>query len=275
MSGQPAKCMKCDKPATHKITKIVKGKVVDLFLCDEHAEQMSPYIKKDNQKNLVHLLHQFLEQQDKFLAEKGPVCPNCGLGYPSYRKTLILGCSDCYQAFDQLLENDLRQYHGVVTHYPDQEVEDFQPFESFPDAAAPLPKEETGEEPDLFSELLKKTAQHLKDRVPPEQAQDLKAIFEKVGMLFQSEILSVDFLKEKLQEAVNREDFDQAARLRDAVQTLEKTLPREETLCPNCNEPMQIMFGAQGLFMACPHFPDCAEIHLLESDEEEPEKEDE
>ncbi len=44
MSNEPH-CMKCDKSATHKITKIVKGQVHDIYLCDEHARSFTPYLQ--------------------------------------------------------------------------------------------------------------------------------------------------------------------------------------------------------------------------------------
>ena len=43
-------------------------------------------------------------------------CSTCGLPYDSYRSTLLLGCSDCYENFEKFLTADLRKFHGSTVH---------------------------------------------------------------------------------------------------------------------------------------------------------------
>jgi len=248
MSPEP-KCMKCDKPATHKITKIVKGKVYDLFLCDEHAETFSPYIKKAAPANLVEILHQILKQQEQLLTEKGPVCPNCGLAYGAYRKTLLLGCSDCYEAFGRLLVNDLRKMHGAVSHYAhaDDDEERFLPDE-FPDAAAAV---HDGEEAARVEEG---------EEEPPEKERKKE---DFLGIDEQGLILSLDKLRQQMDEAVKKEDFERAAKLRDSVRLFASVQPKETVLCEKCHSPMQVMHGPKGFFLACSSFPGCRNIKPL------------
>jgi protein arginine kinase activator len=122
MSAQ--KCQKCDRPATHKFTRIINGEVVDLFLCQEHAAQFSPLQLKAalSQVELTQLLAGLLktEQGQKADADDAASaalkCQTCGWSFRQYRQTMLLGCGDCYQAFEKHLKEDLRRYHGTIRH---------------------------------------------------------------------------------------------------------------------------------------------------------------
>ncbi len=206
------KCMKCGKPFVYKFTKIIKGQVHDILLCEEHAQQYSPYLqnKKVDQSKLVELLQHFLKQQEKMVGggpgavEKGdgPECSNCGLNYGAYRKTLLLGCSDCYDSFGRLLMNDLRKIHGAVSHGGEPA-----------DAPASPP---AAEETSLFSAFQDELAMS----VPPETSDspDLEVqehgLGEKDGLSREKAILKME---KELHEAIEREDFKLAANLRDSI----------------------------------------------------------
>ncbi len=53
-------------------------------------------------------------------------CPSCGLDYNDYRRTLMLGCPDCYESFSDLLEKDLTRFHRATRH---TDSEDHKPSE--------------------------------------------------------------------------------------------------------------------------------------------------
>ncbi len=203
MSNEPH-CLKCNKPATHKITKIIKGKVHDFFLCDEHAREFSPYLKakKIDQSKLVEILQHFLKQQEHMLSAgkgpnprpDGPVCSNCGLHFSAYKKTFLLGCSDCYTSFEELLIDDLRKIHGATCQDPDKE-----PFLKREASTPSVEPEPTRIEIELSLEVAQKPAV---EELPPKER-----------------IESVRF---ELEEAVRNEDFQLAARLRDKIRQLEQ-----------------------------------------------------
>ncbi len=182
--SETAKCMKCEKPATTKITKVTDyDKVMEILLCDEHAQEYRPYLRKVQPGNLVDLLQQLFKQEKVAKAitggktPGGPTCSNCGLTFSEYRKTLILGCSDCYSNFEKLLLPDLRRMHGATSHDPLYKI----PVEKYP--------------------------------LADEQHQ---------AMLPEEHAVSdnIDTLKQRLQEAILEENFDIAAKLRDEVKTL-------------------------------------------------------
>jgi protein arginine kinase activator len=118
------KCEKCDRPATHKFTRIINGEVVDLFFCQEHAAQFSPLQLKValTQMELTQLLAGLLKtEQGQKAAEPDPAspalkCQTCGWSFHQYRQTMLLGCSDCYHTFEKHLREDLRRYHGTTRH---------------------------------------------------------------------------------------------------------------------------------------------------------------
>jgi len=118
------KCEKCDRPATHKFTRIVEGHAIDFFFCQEHAAEFSPLQLKStlNAMELTQLLAGLLQSEqgkkaEAVEAEAGELkCHTCGQSFRQYRQTMLLGCSDCYQAFEKQLRDDLRRYHGTVRH---------------------------------------------------------------------------------------------------------------------------------------------------------------
>lgn len=173
-------CMKCGKPATTKITKLDNyNKVLEIFLCDEHAQAFRPYFRKAQPANLVEILQQFFKQDNLTEATGGkqpggPVCSSCGLPYSAYRKTLLLGCSDCYRHFERLLLPDMQRMHGATSNDPLYEVE----------------TEKAGAIVEMPPHA-QEAAQHA-----PSRLEDLRG---------------------QLEEAIAGEDFERAAQLRDAI----------------------------------------------------------
>jgi protein arginine kinase activator len=189
------KCSKCGQPATHKFTRIANGQIYDIFLCPQHAAEMSPYQK---QSNLSEILEGLLKHDLKIKvtmagagAPSGVRCQACGLPYEAYRKNFMLGCSECYASFRELLVQDLRKFHGGVRHVgrrpgggkvllPERE------------AAMPLPEAEAAP-PSTGSAL---------------SQQRVKAMLHE--------------LQHKLEQAIRNEDFEKAAQYRDLIKEVKQ-----------------------------------------------------
>jgi len=192
MANESQKCQQCSNPATHHVIKIIDGKAHSYLLCSVHAQSISPILKntlsKTQQVNLVSLIQHFINQQHATPAEEesegaaSPLCPNCHLRYAQYRKTLLLGCSDCYEAFEDLLIKDLRKFHGAIS----QGGDDSPPAEPENKAGAKGKKSPTFQIP--------KT--------------------EEAGLV------SLEHLQKELAAAIQGEDFEKAARLRDQIRAL-------------------------------------------------------
>lgn len=189
MANESQKCQQCSSPATHHVVKIIDGKAHSYLLCAEHAQSISPILKntlsKTQQVNLVSLIQHFINQQHATPAEgeseatQSPLCPNCHLRYAQYKKTLLLGCSDCYEAFESLLTKDLRKFHGAISQDGD-------------DSRAMEPEQKPG--------LKAKKSQT--PQIP-------KA--EMAGLI------SLEHLQKELATAIKSEDFEKAAHLRDQI----------------------------------------------------------
>jgi len=113
-------CDNCKKrEATIRISKLVKGKVNDMWLCNSCAARRSPYHKPNSlyvEKLLEVLLQKEGDEGARRADDEERQCPTCGLPLRSYRETFFLGCSDCYTAFEEILVRDLQRYHGATTH---------------------------------------------------------------------------------------------------------------------------------------------------------------
>jgi len=164
-------CMKCkNAEATVRITKIIKGEVHEIRLCQECASKLTPFQKPAGLTKLLASLLQS-EKGAKTAATPTKVCDRCGVSLENYRSTLFLGCKECYTAFEEELKKDLRKYHGSTSHV---------------------------------------------GRIPPKYARAA----EKSS--------SIGELRKQMEKAIEIEDFEIAAKLRDQIRELEKAHEHEE-----------------------------------------------
>lgn len=195
--------MKCGKPATHKFTRIQDGQIYDLYLCADHAAELSPY-QKPKQIALSDILEGMLKQDFSKLvgggggAPTGVTCKHCGLSFEDYRKNLLLGCSDCYESFHDYLVADLRRFHGDTRHVGRRPGGGLaqppapQPAGPFEDAAGRVEEEE--EEPVS----------------PTKGAENLIADTDR----------AIEELTRTMKAAIAAEDYEKAARCRDQIREL-------------------------------------------------------
>jgi len=119
------KCHRCHKrKATVKIVRIIGGEAHSIYLCDKCAAEVSPYHKQalSLQEAIEKVLAQLLEKQTT--SEEGEPeeavpdieCPSCGTTLEEYRKTFMMGCSECYKTFGSFIEGQLKRLHGSTRH---------------------------------------------------------------------------------------------------------------------------------------------------------------
>lgn len=111
------KCDQCDNEATvHEVT-ILKGKKVEKHLCEHCAGEEG--IAAEGQSIPAALLSQFMVVggPKSAAATRSPTCAHCGLSYAEFRQHGVLGCPDCYHAFEkQLLPLIERAQEGGAEH---------------------------------------------------------------------------------------------------------------------------------------------------------------
>jgi len=115
-------CERCrERPATVHITEIMNNQTRKLHLCEQCAREL--------QAQSFGVLPQF--EIHNFLAgllgfqpgavkseEQGSqaTCPNCGLSEGQFAQTGLLGCGQCYSAFQEQMQPLVRRIHGHDRH---------------------------------------------------------------------------------------------------------------------------------------------------------------
>lgn len=166
-------CAVCKKEiATIKVAKLVRGQVREVWLCVRCASRR--WMKRPGKIEglLAALIEKDPDRGARPSTREERQCPTCGLPLRSYRETLFLGCSDCYNAFEDVLTKDVRRYHGAAEH--------------------------VGRGPES----------HAASEDP---------------------YLAIRDLQRRLEVAVRREDFEQAARLRDEILRLKAQIEQSHS----------------------------------------------
>jgi len=99
--------------------EIIQGKKIEKHLCDQHAAEEGLAIKSIHTP-INELLTNFVkihsgDQPDR--PSPGGTCESCGLTFAQFRKDSLLGCPDCYKAFEQPLSTLLERAHEGGTHH--------------------------------------------------------------------------------------------------------------------------------------------------------------
>ncbi len=162
MFERPLECSECHKPIAVRYTEIVNGVVTRTAMCAD-----CPFLE--------HHLHGSLDAEAPagvLAGQQGLVCGDCGTSLAEIRMGGLLGCSHCYEVFQDVVWNELVSMKHI-------------PQKSAVAKGAPL---HVGRGPGEKMEL--------------------------------SPSLKLIALNEALTETLSREDYEQAAWLRDQIKNL-------------------------------------------------------
>ena len=163
------KCDNCNRVATHHSVEILKGQKIEKHLCDLHATEEGLAVPMPINELLTNFVK--LHSGGAGTASLGKLaCESCGLTFGDFREHTLLGCPDCYTAFEDQLGPLLERAH------------------------------EGG-------------SQHV-GKIPHRAGS---------GQARQEQLMQ---LRGRLDEAVVREDYELAARLRDDIGRLEQGVDR-------------------------------------------------
>ena len=157
-------CEKCKiREANVFYTEIVDGdKKNEHHLCSQCAKDLDQYTGLfDKDFSLSKLLSGILGdvfENDENKDYRQIVCPTCNTSYDDFIKNSMFGCKDCFEVFNLLINDNIKQIHGNDKH---------------------------------------------------------------VG-IFSDEDKEIEILKQKLEDAIKIEDFEQAAILRDKIKTIKE-----------------------------------------------------
>ena len=110
------------------------------------------------------------------------VCPTCNTSYDDFIKNSMFGCKDCFEVFNLLINDNIKQIHGNDIH------------------VGKIPKN-----------------YHKNDKILPKSI-----VTDSIDNIFNNEDKKIENLKHKLEDAIKKEDFAQAAILRDKIKTIKE-----------------------------------------------------
>lgn len=185
-------CEKCTKPATVHLTEISNGKRSEIHLCDSCAQEAG-YVQQSHTP-INELLNQFLKAHAQVSEPQAPRCSDCGMTWQEFKDTSLLGCPKDYEVFESQLKGVIEQAQQGATHH-------------------------TGKSPKVA------TAAHLAGgsgavaESPAGVAAGEGAEPDDPVKLRQAELAR---LRHELALAVQKESYEQAAKLRDQIKALER-----------------------------------------------------
>lgn len=108
-------CNNCGKrEATVRYEENINGEKKKINLCKECSDNLGIF----NMNFMDNMLLSFFDEPIgigvKQLKEK--ICPKCGYSFSDYANTGLLGCSECYETFEEKLEPALKKLHGKSYH---------------------------------------------------------------------------------------------------------------------------------------------------------------
>ncbi len=104
-------CDKCDKPAIYHDVRIVNGVHDTTHLCADHA------IEAGVNLGPVDLSIVLQDACTLFSSENAKSCEDCGMTILQYKENSLLGCSTCYETFQEELEHIIAKVQDNHTQH--------------------------------------------------------------------------------------------------------------------------------------------------------------
>ncbi len=116
-------CERCkQREANVRFTEVINGVKSEHRLCMQCAMDMDlgavGIFDSDNPigKILSGILGANLETAKKIDSMEQIVCPTCGMAYSEFVNDSRFGCPDCYNVFDILINDNIKQLQGNTRH---------------------------------------------------------------------------------------------------------------------------------------------------------------
>ncbi len=195
-------CEKCKiREATISYTEIINGQKTEHHFCTQCAQEMNfgaASVLFDGEFPFSKLLSALFGEEGEETDERYSqiICPNCGMSYQEFVENSRFGCPDCYEVFDILIQDSIKQLQGNDTH------------------KGKHPKYGLRMVPKSLTEDLKGgAAVQSGDHASQEETAVLSAEDPKMNQISE--------LRSRLNQAVSDENYEEAAALRDRIRALE------------------------------------------------------
>jgi protein arginine kinase activator len=189
-------CERCkEREATFFLTRVVNGEKAEYHLCQQCAAETGQLgFIMEPQFTFTNFLAGLLNTEMGFAPAKpaptAPQCHSCGLTYDDFRQVGQFACAHCYEEFEPYLEALFRRVQGGTEHT----------------GKAPQGAGRTGPKSD--TEVREAEA---KPSAGPEPL---------TGERPKSTVSRTERLRQELADAIAREDYERAAKLRDEIRAL-------------------------------------------------------
>ncbi|MDD3225341.1 MAG: UvrB/UvrC motif-containing protein [Clostridium sp.] len=118
-------CDICKKnEAVFYVTKIVNGEKNEVALCEHCAKEYNGFndfgemsiMEPFSFQNILSGIMDYIGTVPKNDVGKEISCKNCGMTLEEFKKTGILGCSECYKNFSSTVNPIIKRVQGNVAH---------------------------------------------------------------------------------------------------------------------------------------------------------------
>lgn len=120
-------CEDCgERAAAFHLTTINNGEKVEKNLCPQCMANYQKELPGAELGNLAGMLAGIMnavarkespeKPAEQFPEAEGLVCDGCGMEYEIFRKSGVMGCAKCYEAFAEPLKTTLQRMHGHDQH---------------------------------------------------------------------------------------------------------------------------------------------------------------
>lgn len=104
----------CENEATVHLTKVVEDGIKKVHLCKECAAKQG--VDTDQPADMSEFLSQVGSSSSSGSSSITSTCPSCGMDRPRLKKSMRLGCSQCYDVFSEDLESVIQSMHHSEQH---------------------------------------------------------------------------------------------------------------------------------------------------------------
>lgn len=110
-------CQLCrQRPATVHYTRIINGQKAEMVVCEACARE-----NNDIQISFHKLLSSIMGMEVPKEVPNEPVpvlkCASCGMTAEEFNKTGLLGCTECYTTFGDMMQTLIKRIHGNAKHH--------------------------------------------------------------------------------------------------------------------------------------------------------------
>ena len=111
-------CTNCNsREASFHYKQIMGGKKTEQHLCKVCASELGYLGQSDSLFDIGSILNDFISVPAAHVSAKSVArCPSCNTSYDEFRRSGLLGCDKCYDAFGAVIENTLARIQPSTVH---------------------------------------------------------------------------------------------------------------------------------------------------------------